>query len=88
VRTTVDLDTDLLERLRVEAARRRISFKDLLNSVIRSGLASGGGRRPATYTMPSFSMGAVREGIDLDKALRVADELEATEVRMELDRRK
>lgn len=88
MRTTVNLDSDLLEKLRVEAARRRVSFKDLLNSVIRSGLAAGGARRATTYTLPSFSMGAVREGIDLDKALRVADELEAEEVRMELERRK
>ena len=29
MRTTVDLDTDLFERLRIEAAKRRVSFKQL-----------------------------------------------------------
>lgn len=32
MRTTIDLDPDLLERLRVEAARRRLPFKELLNA--------------------------------------------------------
>jgi hypothetical protein len=88
MRTTVDLDADLLERLRIEATRRRIPFKTLLNSVIRSGLASNAARRVATYDVPTFAMGAVRDGLDLDKALRLADELEATELRYELERRK
>ena len=88
MRTTIDLDLDLLERLRVEAAKRRVPFKTLLNAVIRSGLSTGTGRRIATYDVPTFPMGAVRDDIDLDKALRIADEIEAAEVRHELERRK
>lgn len=88
MRTTVDLDADLLERLRVEAARRRVPFKTLLNAVIRSGLASNAARRVATHDVPTFAVGDVHDGIDLDKALRLADELESTELRYELERRK
>ncbi len=88
MRTTVDLDPDLLERLRLLATKRRISFKHVLNEAIRSGLAAKGTRASAAYVMPSFRMGAVREGLDLDKALSIADALEAAEVAAKLERRK
>lgn len=88
MRTTVDLDADLLERLRVESARRRMSFKELLNAAIRNGLAAPETRRPRAYTVPTFSLGRVREGVNLDKALDVADRLEAGEVAGKLERRK
>jgi len=87
MRTTVDVDPDLLEKLRVEAARRRVSFKELLNAAIRNGLKSTG-RGKTPYELPTFRMGAVREGVDLDRALAVADALEDGEVAAELGRRK
>ena len=88
MRTTVDLDPDLLERLRVESARRRVSFKDLLNRAIRAGLSSPDHRRPKPYALPVAKMGRVREGVDLDAALHVAERLEAAEVARKIDRRK
>jgi len=88
MRTTVDLDPDLLERLRVESARRRVSFKDLLNRAIRAGLSSPDHRRPKPYSLPVVKMGRVREGVDLDAALHVAERLEAAEVARKIDRRK
>lgn len=88
MRTTVDLDPDLLERLRVESARRRTSFKQLLNTAIRNGLAAPETRRPRAYSMPTFPLGRVREGVNLDKALHVADDLEALEIAGKLERRK
>lgn len=88
MRTTVDLDSDLLERLRVESARRRLSFKELLNAAIRTGLAAPETRRPRPYTLPTFRLGAVREGVNLDKGLAVADALEAAEIAGKLTRRK
>jgi hypothetical protein len=88
MRTTVDLDPDLLERLRMESARRRTSFKQLLNAAIRSGLAAPEIRRPRPYSMPSFRLGRVREGVNLDKALDLADRLEAGEIAGKLERRK
>jgi hypothetical protein len=88
MRTTVDLDADLLERLRMESARRRMSFKQLLNAAIRNGLAAPETRRPRAYAMPTFPLGRVREGVNLDKALDVADRLEAGEVAGKLERRK
>lgn len=88
MRTTVDLDPDLLERLRVESARRGTSFKQLLNAAIRNGLAAPETRRPRPYSVPTFPLGQVREGVNLDKALYVADHLEASEITGKLERRK
>lgn len=88
MRTTVDLDSDLLERLRVESVRRRISFKDLLNNAIRAGLSAPEQRKPKPYSLPVFDLGRVREGVDLDKALHVAERLEDLEIARKLERRK
>ena len=88
MRTTVDVDPDLLERLRVEAARRRMSFNKLLNSAIRNGLAAPGTRRTKPYAMPAFRLGAVHDGLNPDKALAVADALESREISAKLERRK
>lgn len=87
MRTTVDLDPYLLKRLRDEAHRRNIPFKDVLTSVIRRGLDE----RPPTrtrYRMPTASLGQVREGVNLDKALGLADELADEETSHKVRRRK
>lgn len=88
MRTTVDLDPDLLERLRVESARRRLSFKQLLNTAIRAGLAAPVQRKPRPYSLPVVRLGRVREDVNLDKALTLVDRLESAEIAGELQRRK
>lgn len=88
MRTTVDLDSDLLERLRMEAAKRRVSFKQLLNAAIRMGLSPRPQLAGKRYALPAHRLGVVREGVDLDKALAVADALDTGEVITELERRK
>jgi hypothetical protein len=87
MRTTVDLDADLLERLRVESARRRTSFKQLLNMAIRNGLAAPETRR-APYAMPKFHLGRVREGVNLDRALDLADRPEGAKITAKVKLRK
>lgn len=74
MRTTVDIDPSLLKRLRDEAHRRGIPFKELLTSVIRRGLDERREKhRP--FRMPTYGMGEPLGGVDLTKALRVAEEL-------------
>jgi hypothetical protein len=72
VRTTITLDPDT--RLLVERAMRErgLSFKDVVNDAIRSGLGpvDPGSRR---YTTPR-DLGPAR--IDVTKALSIAGELE------------
>jgi hypothetical protein len=74
MRTTIDIDPLLLKRLRDEAHRRGVPFKELLTSVLRRGLDE---RREKTrhFRMPTYAMGEPSPGIDLTKALRVAEDM-------------
>ncbi|HUB38745.1 MAG TPA: CopG family transcriptional regulator [Streptosporangiaceae bacterium] len=85
MRTTVTLDADVAARLKETARARGVSFKEALNSAIRAGLAAGRAAQP--YRTPSRSLG-LRPGLDLDKALHLADEIEDTEIMRKLDLRK
>jgi hypothetical protein len=84
MRTTVDIDRHLLERLRDEAHHAGVSFKTILNRTLRRGLAA---QRPdiTRYECPTFSMGAPRRTVD--KALALADALEDEEVERKLAQR-
>ena len=86
MRTTVTLDPDVVERLRALARERTLSFKAALNAAVRAGLAEerGGSRH---YSVPARRMG-LRAGIDLDRALRMADSLEDEELVRKLELRK
>ena len=89
MRTTVDIDRDLLRRLRDEAHRRRLSFKDLLNRVLRRGLEPERDRPAARpYRLPTFALGRPAPHIELDKALALAGALEDQEIARKLDLRK
>jgi hypothetical protein len=86
MRTTVTLEPDVAAKLRRLAHERGISFKEALNSALRLGLAEGAGAaRP--YRLPARRMG-LRPGIELDKALRLAAELEDAETVRKLELRK
>ena len=63
---------------------RQVSFKDALNQAVRSGLAT---RAPsAPFRTPTFRMG--EPIVPLDKALRLAAELEDEELIRKLASRK
>ena len=87
MRTTIDLERALLERLRREALRRRIPFKTLLNKLLREGLAARP-VAPSAFHGPVFAMGNPEPALDLTKALGLAAALEDDEVVRELQRRK
>jgi hypothetical protein len=86
MRTTITLDQDVAAKLRQVARERGVSFKSALNDAVRSGL-SGEPRSARRYRMPVRSMG-LRRGIDLDKALRLAGDLEDAEILRKLELRK
>ena len=86
MRTTVDLDPHLLKRLRAEARRRGLSFKDLLTAVLRQGLDPAPAR--SRYRCPGFSMGRPASSFRLDKALAIAGALEDEETARKLALRK
>jgi hypothetical protein len=77
MRTTVTLDPDVAAKLKQTARERGISFKEALNSNVRRGLQSAeGASRP--YRVPARRLG-VKPGVDLDRALALAGELEDAE---------
>ncbi|HEY2479580.1 MAG TPA: hypothetical protein VGI17_12735 [Solirubrobacterales bacterium] len=78
MRTTLTLDPDVAAKLKEDARRQGISFKEAVNSNLRRGLAAGG---PASspYRMKPRRMKA-KPGLDLDQARDLADRLEDEEV--------
>lgn len=81
MRTTIDLDESLLERLRSAAHREGVSFKAMLHRVILRGLEDAPRQADQVrYETPTFSLGMVREGIDLVKARHIAADLEDEEI--------
>jgi hypothetical protein len=87
MRTTIDIESGLLKRLRNEAHRRGLPFKTLLGIVIRRGLEQAP-VAPPPYECPTFSMGTPAAGLDLDKALALSSALEDEEVAREVSLRK
>ncbi|HXS33191.1 MAG TPA: hypothetical protein VN758_05380 [Solirubrobacterales bacterium] len=86
MRTTVTLDADVAAKLKQTARERGISFKEALNSNVRRGLESSGvGAQP--YRVPTRRLG-VRPGVNLDKSLQLAGELEDAETLRKLQLRK
>lgn len=89
MRTTVDIDAHLLKRLRAEAGRRGVSFKQALAAALRRGLdAEHTQARGKAYRAPVHAMGAPMPGVNLDKALAHAAELEDEEIVRKLTLRK
>lgn len=78
MRTTVTLDPDVAAKLKQTARESGISFKEALNSTVRRGLAQGRSKRRPYRLPPAHRMGA-RPGVNLDKALQLAGELEDAE---------
>jgi hypothetical protein len=80
VRTTLTLEDSLAEKLKAEATRTGRPFKAVVNETIRIGLATkarGAAAKP--YRARTHDFGEVRPGINLDKALALAAELEDEE---------
>jgi hypothetical protein len=86
MRTTVTLDPDVEAKLRQVTRERGQPFKVVLNDAVRAGL-SGGEPSARPYRLPTRSMG-VRAGVDLDRALSIAGDLEDAEIVRKLRLRK
>ena len=76
MRTTVTLEADVDAIVRRLMRDRGLTFKEAVNEAIRAG-ASGGPRRRAFRT-PTAEMGVPR--VPIDKALRLAAEIEDEEL--------
>ncbi len=80
VRTTLTLDDDVAEKLRQLAHRRRRPFKEIVNSVLRRGLAGGARPEPAPPVRLRTFKSRFRPGIDPGRLNRLLDELEVRDL--------
>jgi hypothetical protein len=83
MRTTVTLDPDVDAKLKVTMRERGVSFKVALNDAVRAGLGAPT-RSPRRYKMQTAPLG-LQPGINIDKALRLAGELEDEEIIRKLE---
>lgn len=88
MRTTLTLDADVARSLREEAARSGRPLKAVVNEALRAGLAARKARPARRYRLKPVSLGGVLPGVDLDKALALADALEDREIARKLEMRK
>lgn len=89
MRTTLTIDDNLAQALRKRAYESGRPFKEVVNRVLRAGIeAEQALPRSRPYKVKPVSLGGVLPGINLDKALRLAEEIEDREIAGKLRLRK
>jgi hypothetical protein len=89
MRTTLTIDERLARDLKEIAHRSGKPFKQVVNETLHAGLsAQKGTRRVRRYRLKPASMGQPLPGIDLDKALQLADSLDDIKIARKLELRK
>ena len=74
--------------LKEEARRSGRPLKRVVNDTLRAGLARRKAPAARRYRLTPVSLGGVAAGIDLDKALRLAEVLEDEAIARKLELRK
>ncbi len=83
------IDDDIITELKETAYRDGKPFKRVVNETLRAGIAfAQEPKRGKRYRIKPASLGGVRPGIDLAKALRLSDGIEDEEIRRKLEARK
>ena len=82
------LEKDLALALKEEARRSGRPLKRVVNEALRAGLAARKTPRARPYRLTPVSLGGVVAGVDLDKALRLAEALEDEAIAHKLEMRK
>ena len=88
MRTTLTLESDVARELKEETRRSGRTFKRVVNEALRAGLATQRLKPARRYRLRPASLGGVLPGIDLDRALRLAEVLEDEAVARKLELRK
>jgi hypothetical protein len=78
MRTTLTLDDDLAGKLRELAHRRKVSFKEVVNTVLRQGLVAQARRaEPGRPFHVETFRSSFRPGVDPLRLNQLSDDLEA-----------
>ena len=89
MRTTLTLDDKIAKDLQEKAHRSRRPFKEVVNEALALGLSvMDRPVEPIVYRVSPASMGAPRPGVDLAKALALAERLEDEAIALKLEARK
>lgn len=88
MRTTLTIDDALAKDLKKRGLETGKPFKQVVNEALLTGLQQKTVRKPQAYRLKPASLGAPSPGVNLDKALFLADELEDMSLRAKLEQRK
>lgn len=88
MRTTLTLDDPLAKELKKLAAETGQPFKNVVNETLRAGLRRPNAAPRRAYRLTAVAMGAPKPGVDLGKALQLADQLEDGAISAKLEQRK
>jgi hypothetical protein len=88
MRTTLTIDDAIAKALKDLAHRSNKPFKQVVNEPLRAGLSAPAARKSKRYKVKPAALGGVLPGIDLDKALALADAIEDQELAAKMRLRK
>jgi hypothetical protein len=88
MRTTLTIDDHIASALKELAHRSGKPFKQVVNDTLRAGLSATPPRQRRPYKVKPAALGGVAPGINLDKALALADAIEDQELATKMQLRK
>jgi len=88
MRTTLTIDDQTFALLKEAAHNSGKPFKQVVNEALLLGLNKLEHPGVQAYRLQPVSMGGPRQGIELDKALALADDLENEAIAAKLEQRK
>lgn len=88
MRTTLTIDDRIVKALKDLAHRSNRPFKEVVNETLRAGLSAKEERKAKPYVVRPASLGGPLPGINLDKALALADAIEDQEIVAKMQLRK
>jgi hypothetical protein len=88
MRTTLTLDDPLAKELKKLAVETGQPFKNVVNETLRAGLLRRNVAPRRAYRLTPAAMGVPRQGVNLDKALELAGQLEDGAISAKLEQRK
>jgi hypothetical protein len=88
MRTTLTIDDHLAKELKEVAHRSGKPFKEVVNETLRNGLCARHAQGPPKpYKLETVNLG-VRPGVNIDKILQLAADLEDEEIIRKMELRK
>jgi hypothetical protein len=79
MRTTLTLDEDVAAKLKAEARRAGRPFREIVNEMLRRGLASQRiTARRQTFRVAARDLGDLKPGLSLDNVAELIDQMEGS----------